>query len=558
MTTRTTTGRHAFLQLLIDEGVSHLFGNPGTTELAIMEAIPQFPELKYVLGLQESIVVGMADGFARACNRLAAVNLHCTPGLGHAMGALYNAKFSGSPLIITAGQYEVGYGLQEPLLYEPLVPIAQPLVKWAVEVTRLEDLPRIIHRAAKIALTPPMGPVFISLPGSILDQETQLDFGSPTRVDAATRPSDESIDRLVTRLLAAQSPVIIAGRELANHDVFNEAGELAQLLGAAVYQEPVPYNARFPSDHPASMGDLTRNQKKVRETLSRYDLLICLGADLLRMSPYSPIDPLPDKMPVIHITERDWELGKNYPTEFALRADVKETLRALLPALRARRSVEQAGRAEQRLQALLPSNWSAQRDKARTEILAAASSTPIDPRFLMMSLVDALPDNAIVVEEALTATSALTTFLPMHDANSFYGLASGGLGFGLPGAIGISLAQPGRPVVVAIGDGSAMYSIQALWTAAHLKLPITYVVINNRSYRIIKERLLAGRHTDQFVGMDMKDPPIDFVSVARGFGLSARSITNPLEVVSALQEAIHSKAPNLIEVIVADGFGNHA
>ena len=558
MTTRTTTGRQAFLQLLIDEGVTHLFGNPGTTELAIMEAIPQFPELKYVLGLQESIVLGMADGFARASNRLAAVNLHCTPGLGHAMGALYNAKFSGSPLIITAGQYEVGYGLQEPLLYEPLVPIAQPLVKWAIEVTRLEDLPRIIHRAAKIALTPPMGPVFISLPGSILDQETQLDFGSPTRVDAAMRPSDESIDRLVTRLLAAQSPVIIAGRELANHDVFNEAGELAQLLGAAVYQEPVPYNARFPSDHPACLGDLTRNQKKVRERLSRYDLLICLGADLLRMSPYSPIDPLPDKMPVIHITERDWELGKNYPTEFALRADVKETLRALLPALRARRSVEQAGRAEQRLQALLPSNWSAQRDKARTEILAAASSTPIDPRFLMMSLVDALPDNAIVVEEALTATSALTTFLPMHDANSFYGLASGGLGFGLPGAIGISLAQPGRPVVVAIGDGSAMYSIQALWTAAHLKLPITYVVINNRSYRIIKERLLAGRHTDQFVGMDMKDPPIDFVSVARGFGLSARSITNPLEIVSALQEAIQSKAPNLIEVIVADGFGNHA
>jgi benzoylformate decarboxylase len=558
MTTRTTTGRQAFLQLLIDEGVTHLFGNPGTTELAIMEAIPQFPELKYVLGLQESIVLGMADGFARASNRLAAVNLHCTPGLGHAMGALYNAKFSGSPLIITAGQYEVGYGLQEPLLYEPLVPIAQPLVKWAIEVTRLEDLPRIIHRAAKIALTPPMGPVFISLPGSVLDQETQLDFGSPTRVDAAMRPSDESIDRLVTRLLAAQSPVIIAGRELANHDVFNEAGELAQLLGAAVYQEPVPYNARFPSDHPACLGDLTRNQKKVRERLSRYDLLICLGADLLRMSPYSPIDPLPDKMPVIHITERDWELGKNYPTEFALRADVKETLRALLPALRARRSVEQAGRAEQRLQALLPSNWSAHRDKARTEILATASSTPIDPRFLMMSLVDALPDNAIVVEEALTATSALTTFLPMHDANSFYGLASGGLGFGLPGAIGISLAQPGRPVVVAIGDGSAMYSIQALWTAAHLKLPITYVVINNRSYRIIKERLLAGRHTDQFVGMDMKDPPIDFVSVARGFGLSARSITNPLEVVSALQEAIQSKAPNLIEVIVADGFGNHA
>ena len=247
MVKRTMTGRAAFLQLLIDEGVTHLFGNPGTTELAIMEAVPQFPQLRYVLGLQESVVLGMADGFARASNRLVAVNLHCTPGLGHAMGALYSAKFSGSPLIITAGQYEIGYGLQEPLLYEPLVPIAQPLVKWAVEVTRVQDLPRIVRRAAKIAMTPPMGPVFISLPGNILDDEAELDFGSPTRVDASTRPSDEAIERLADRLLAANKPVLIAGRELANRGVMAEAGELATLLGAAVYQEPVPYNARFPS-----------------------------------------------------------------------------------------------------------------------------------------------------------------------------------------------------------------------------------------------------------------------------------------------------------------------
>ena len=556
MTKRRMTGRTAFLQLLIDEGVTHLFGNPGTTELAIMEAVPHFPELKYVLGLQESSVLGMADGFARASNKLVAVNLHCTPGLGHAMGALYNAKFSGSPLIITAGQYEIGYGLQEPLLYEPLVPIAQPLVKWAIEVTRVEDLPRIIRRAAKIAMTPPMGPVFISLPGSILDDEAELDFGSPTRVDAATRPSDERIVRLADRLLVADKPVMIAGRELANHDIFEEAGELATLLGAAVYQEPVPYNARFPSDHPACMGDLTRNQKKVRETLQQYDLLLCLGADLLRMSPYSSVDPLPDEMPVVHITERDWELGKNYPTEFAIRADVKETLRALLPVLRSRRSSEQAGKAEQRLSELKSCNWSSQREKARREADAVASSNPIDPRFLMMSLVDALPHNAIVVEEALTSAPALASFLPMQDANSFYGLASGGLGFGVPGAIGVSLAQPGRPVVAAIGDGSAMYGIQALWTAAHLKLPITYVIINNRSYRIIKERLLASRKSDRFVAMDMKDPPIDFVSVARGLGLAGRCVTDPDDLDGALQQAIASGAPNLIEVIVEDGFGN--
>ena len=226
MAIQKMTGRQAFIKLLLDEGVTHMFGNPGTTELAIMEAVPQFPELTYVLGLQESIVVGMADGFARATNKLVACNLHCAPGLGHAMGAIYSAKFSGSPLLITAGQYEVGYGLQEPLLYEPLVPMAAPLVKWAFEVTRLEDLPRIIRRAAKIARTPPMGPVFISLPGSVLDEEAEIEFGFPTVVDAAVRPSDTALKQIAQTLLATKKPVIVAGREIANADIFAQALEV--------------------------------------------------------------------------------------------------------------------------------------------------------------------------------------------------------------------------------------------------------------------------------------------------------------------------------------------
>lgn len=548
------TGRNAFLQLLIDEGVTHLFGNPGTTELAIMEAVPQFPELKYVLGLQESIVVGMADGFARASGKLAACNLHCTPGLGHAMGALYNAKFSGSPLIVTAGQYEQGYGLQEPMLYEPLVPIAAPLCKWAIEVPRIEDLPRIVHRAAKVALSPPTGPVFISLPGDILDAEGDIDLGAPTRVERATRPSDDAIAQLAVRLGAASNPVIIAGREIASRDAFDEASILAELLGAAVYHEPVPYNARFPTEHPAFMGDLTRNQAQVRKTLERYDLLICLGADLLRMSPHSTVDPLPPQMPVIHITERIWELGKNYPTGIAINADVKETLRALIPVLRAKTSAGQAARAEGRLARLRETNWCAQKEAACKDALAAAGENPIDVRYLMMSLAEALPVEAIVVEEAVTAAAALSTFVPLRKADSFYGLASGGLGFALPGAIGVSLASPGRPVVAAVGDGSSMYAIQALWSAAHLQLPITYVVINNRSYRIIKDRLVSLRKSDRFTGMDMTRPNIDFVSVAQGLGMKAIRVNEPQALGAALREGIAGGTPNLVEVVVSSGY----
>lgn len=555
MTIQKMTGRQAFIKLLLDEGVTHLFGNPGTTELAIMEAVPQFPELTYVLGLQESIVVGMADGFARASNQLVACNLHCAPGLGHAMGAIYNAKFSGSPLLITAGQYEVGYGLQEPLLYEPLVPIAAPLVKWAFEVTRIEDLPRIIRRAAKIARTPPMGPVFISLPGSVLDEEAEIEFGFPTLVDTGMRPSDRALEDLAQKLLAAKKPVIVAGREIANADMFAEACELAELLGAAVYQESVPYNARYPSSHPTCMGDLTRNQKKVRQTLEQYDFLLCLGADLLRMSPMSTVEPLPPEMPVMHITEREWELGKNYSTATAVRADVKETLLALLPVLRSMRTAEQAKQAQARLADLATRNWSANRAKTHAELQSSASTTPIDQRYLVRQLVDALPKDVIVVDETLTAAPAISALLPMDDPQAYYGLASGGLGFGMAGAVGVALAQPTRPVVATIGDGSAMYSIQSLWTAAHLKLNITYVIINNRSYRIIKERLLAMRGTDDFVAMDMNDPAIDFAGVAKSMGMPSQVVTDPTKLADVLKAAMGSGGPNLVEVIVSRGFG---
>ncbi len=555
MTIQKMTGRQAFIKLLLDEGVTHLFGNPGTTELAIMEAVPQFPELTYVLGLQESIVVGMADGFARASNQLVACNLHCAPGLGHAMGAIYNAKFSGSPLLITAGQYEVGYGLQEPLLYEPLVPMAAPLVKWAFEVTRIEDLPRVIRRAAKIARTPPMGPVFISLPGSVLDEEAEIEFGFPTLVDAGVRPSDRALQDIAKKLLAAKKPVIVAGREIANADLFAEACELAELLGAAVYQESVPYNARYPSSHPTCMGDLTRNQKKVRQTLEQYDFLLCLGADLLRMSPMSTVEPLPPEMPVMHITEREWELGKNYSTATAVRADVKETLLALLPVLRSMRTAEQAKQAQARLADLATRNWSANRAKMHAELESSASTTPIDQRYLVRQIVDALPKDVIVVDETLTASPAISALLPMDDPQAYYGLASGGLGFGMAGAVGVALAQPTRSVVATIGDGSAMYSIQSLWTAAHLKLNITYVIINNRSYRIIKERLLAMRGTDDFVAMDMDNPAIDFAGVAKSMGMPSQIVTDPTKLADVLKAAMASGGPNLVEVIVSRGFG---
>ena len=546
------TGRAAFLQLLADEGVTHLFGNPGTTELPIMEAVPDFPQIAFVLGLHESIVMAMADGFCRASHRLAAANVHVMPGLGNAMGALYNAKFSGSPVILTAGQQEQGHGLLEPLLYEPLVPVATPLVKWAVDVTRAADLPRILHRAAKIALTPPTGPVFLSLPGDVLDETVEVDMGRPVRVDTLTRPSDAALEKMLGMMRTARRPAILAGQELAVHEAFGEAAALAEALGAAVYQSSVPYSAQFPTEHPAFIGSLTRVQTQVHAALEPYDLLVCLGADLLRMSVYSPADPLPANVPVIHVSERAHELGKNYRTDLALQANVKETLKALLAKL----DREPLSGAKERLERIKKNNWSVQRDKARIEAMLAAETSPIDPQYLMLRFAESLPRDAVVVDEALVSSQPLPKFLALRDTRSYYGLASGGLGFAVPGAVGISMALPGRPIAAVVGDGAAMYGIQGLWTAAHHALPITYVVANNRGYRIIKERLVSFRKTDRFTGMDLREPEIDFVALARSFGLAARRVTDPQDIAPALREGFASGRPNLVDVRVADGFGD--
>ena len=544
------TGRSAFLALLKDEGITHLFGNPGTTELPIMHALKDHPDLTYVMAMQESLVVAIADGFSRASGRLVACNVHVAPGLGNAMGSLFNAQFTGTPMILTAGQQEQGHGLMEPLLYGPLVRMAEPLVKWAVEVTRLEDLPRIVRRAAKIATTPPTGPVFISLPGDILNAEAGIDLGRSTRVDARVRPSDEALQALVARLVKAQRPVIIAGDEIVKSDALQEAAALAEALGCPAYQQSAPYGAHFLSESPCFIGALSRAQKQVRELLAPHDLLIALGTDPLRMSVHSEVEPLPEGMPIMQIGLVDGDLAKNYGAEIALKADVKETLRALVPALKAAGGAALDARAKQGIADLASKNWTARRAKLVEQISKARERLPIDPDYLAFSVVEAMPDNAILVDEGLTASRPITSLWPYRDRYCYHALASGGIGWGLPASVGVSMANPHRPVVCYSGDGSAMYSIQALWTAAHHKLPLNVVIVNNGGYRIIKQRLLSFHGDDHFVGMDFADPKVDFVGIATSLGLEATRITDPGELRSTLASAFARPGPKLIEVMV--------
>ncbi len=544
------TGRSAFLALLKDEGVTHLFGNPGTTELPIMHAQKEHPDMTYVMAMQESLVVAMADGYSRASGQLVACNVHVAPGLGNAMGSLYNAKFTGTPMILTAGQQEQGHGLTEPLLYDPLVPMAEPLVKWAVEVTRLEDLPRIMRRAAKVAMTPPTGPVFISLPGDILNLEGGIDLGSSTRVDSRVRPSDEALAALADRILAAERPVIVAGDEIVKSDALAVAAHFAELTGIPALQQSIAYGAHFLSESPCYVGYLTREQSEVRAALSKYDLMIVLGADPIRMSVYSAVDPMPETLRTVQIGLNDWDLAKNYPAEMAIRADVRETLKALIPVIEKKGGAKLKDLAKKRIAALKSQNWSAKRETLVATIEARKSGKPIDVDLLTLRIVQSVPKDVVMVNEGLTTSRRLPDLFAYRDRYAYHALASGGIGWSVPASAGIALAQKGRPVVTYVGDGSAMYSIQALWTTAHHKLPVTTVICNNGGYRIIKQRLKAFHKNDQFIGMDFADPPVDFVMLAKSLGMQAHRITDPDDIAPAIKKSVAEGRPTLLDVVV--------
>ena len=350
----------------------------------------------------------------------------------------------------------------------------------------------------------------------------------------------------------------MAGHEIATSGALGEAAAVADLLGAPVYQQTVCDGAHFLSEHPAFMGALTRDQREVRDTLSTCDLMFCIGSDVLRMSVYSDVDPMPDGLAVVQIGLRDREMGKNYAAEIALRADVKETLAALAPVVERKRGAEGAGKAAAAIAALGGSNWSAKREaiRARARALAGAGVEPMPPDLAMLRIVDALPRDAVVVEEGILSARALPGLFPFRDARAFFGLGSGGIGFAMAGAVGVQLALPDRPVVAVVGDGSAMYSIQALWTAANAKLPITYVIADNGGYRIIKERLKSFHGVERYTGMEFKDPPIDFTGLARAMGVPATRITDPDDLGPAIAESTRRDGPTLLDVVVDDGFGN--
>jgi benzoylformate decarboxylase len=541
------TGNLALLELLRQEGIEIIFGNPGSTELPLMDALAAGGGMRYLLGLQEAAVLSMADGYAQASGRLAAVNLHAAPGLGNALGMLYNAKKAGAPLLVTAGQQDNSIALSEPLLWDDLPTIARPFVKWSSEVRDLADLPRAIHRAAKVALTPPTGPVFLSLPANVLTDSADLDLQQPSRVAPGLRADRAAIEAAADLIAAAERPVILAGDCIATRRAHAEAVRLAELIGAPVYAEGMASTASFPASHALFAGAIPRLSPQARAVLEQHDLIVSLGGDLFTLSLPGVGEPIPPGMKIVHLDDDPWELGKNYPTEAALFGDPKESLPELIAALERRTQGKGRGAASR-------AAIGKKRDALVTQARGEAALSPIRPLALIEAIGASLPANAVVIEEALSSATGIRQLLRSDDPQSFYGMRGGGIGWGLAAAIGVKLALPDRPVVALVGDGSALFTIQSLWSAAHENIGVCFVILNNRSYRILKQRVSAMKQhsaaTGRFVAMDLADPPIDFVSLARSFGVSAERETTIDGVKEAIKMALSGRKPMLIDVAI--------
>jgi benzoylformate decarboxylase len=544
-------GSRAFLDLLKQEGVEMLFGNPGTTELPLMDAFATENELRYVLGLQEAAVMAMADGYAQASGKLAVVNLHVAPGLGNAMGMLYDAQKAGSPILLTAGQHEQSFNATEPILWADLPTIARPLVKWSSEVHRLADLPRLLHRAAKTALAPPTGPVFLSLPGDILRAEEDVDLLAPTRVAPRLRGDRAAVEAAAALLARAERPVIMAGDAVAQSHAHAELIELAELIGAPVYTEFVPNTASFPSSHPLFRGSMVRLAPEVRKVLDQHDLLFSVGADLFTLSLPSSTDPMPPGITLLHLDIDPWELGKNYPPAVAMLGDPKATLPDISAAAREHMSSAAREAARERYAAASKA-IAADRAALKAKARALAGVSPVQPLALLHAIAEMLPKDAIVIEEALSSAPGIRQLVRSDDPQSYFGLRGGGIGWGLPAAMGVKLALPERPVIGLIGDGSAMYTCQGLWTAARYKIDAIFVILNNSSYRILKQRLHAMRglseQAERYVGMELNDPRIDFVGLARSLGIKAERCTSVHDSTDLIAQALKSGGPMLIDV----------
>jgi benzoylformate decarboxylase len=549
-------GIDALLEILAASGVSYIFGNPGSTELPLNDALVGDARFHYILGLHELPLTAMGDGYAMASGNLGVVCLHITGGLGNAMGMLYNAYCGGTPLLLLAGQQDRRLRFGEPVLEGDTVAVARPWTKWSVEVQRVEDVPAAVRRAVQTALTPPTGPVFLSLPVDVqLDSAAGLDCPPPHIPDRRIRPPLDALQKAARRLAEAQNPAILAGSRVTEAAAIDELVALAEQLGAPVLAEQQSSHARLPmpAHHPLYAGSLPLWAPDVRQRLADFDVILVVGMNLLRLYIYrEPACPIPEHVRLIHLDADPREIGKNYPLDVGLLGDPKAGLAELTRHVSEIQSVAQVQAAAQRREEHA-ARRAAEREVLLAGIDAQRDQRPMTSLTLMSALARVLPPDAAVVEEAATTHQNVLEKLGLpQDPTGHFAHRGWALGWGLGCAVGVKLAWPERPVVALVGDGAALYGIQGLWTAAHHHIPVAFVIANNAQYKILKvsgnvmqlPRIVQGN----YLAMDLVEPEVDFVGLARSFGVRAYRVAEPDELSDRLRDAPDRGEPVLLDV----------
>jgi benzoylformate decarboxylase len=544
------------VEILRAAGVDYLFGNPGTTELPFLDALDG-SGLTYVVALQEASAAAAADGYAQASGRLGVVNLHVAPGLANALSIVHNASRAKTPLLVTAGQQDTRLLLDAPILAGDMVSMSEGLTKWSHEVRSAAEAPAALRRAIHTALSPPTGPVFLSLPMDLMTEPCDDAGGAPTPVSAPPAPEPEAVARAAALLAAAAAPVIVAGDGVARAGAQGELRALAETLGAAVHGEPIHRRLSFPGDHALWRGGLYPTATGVARALERFDAVLIVGANAFTWLFHAPGSPFRAGQSVIHLDDDAREIGRSYPVTLGIVGDVRAGLAALRASVAGRQDPAARAAARERGEILgRTRDEHARRTAAAAD--AARDRAPIAPEFLMRTLGALLPKDALIVDESASSLAHVLRHLPFAAGSDFFGSKTGTLGWAMGAALGVQLAHPGRKVVATIGDGSVMYAPQALWTAAHYGLPVTYVVANNASYAILKSGMLGfglpNAKRGVFPGMDLVSPEIDYLALARSMGVTAERVDKPGALRDALARALGHPGPALVDVAIDRGY----
>ncbi|HZC70667.1 MAG TPA: thiamine pyrophosphate-binding protein [Jatrophihabitans sp.] len=545
-------GRDIFFEYLVELGVPYIFGNPGTTEIPLIDGCNEHPSVEYVLSLHEDVAVAQAMGYARASGKIGVVNLHVTPGVAHGLGNLYNAYRARIPLLITAGQHHAGLNLHEPILTADLAALVRPFTKWSYEVTRLEELPIALQRAFKELTTPPYAPVFLSIATNLLLEK--YPSPPPARVSkiAAQATNAGSVEYAAQLLAEAANPMILAGDGVALADGWPELVAIAEDLGAVVFTEGYATAWNFPSDHPQFAGPMPNLAGEMRNRFNDVDVVLMCGVTCQApVSRYDEGGPLiPWRVKAISLDDDPWEVGKNQPVDVGLVGDVKTNLTALAAAVQktAKDDAAIAARAEtvrtlcrQRID-----DW----DK---KVKTARESEQLSATLVAAQLRELMPSDVVFADESISNRASFVNVLDFPDPLSYFNVNGLSLGYSAGAAVGIQLARPERRVVNVVGDGSLMYYPQALWNAATAGARVLFVVLNNSSYNVLKvitQRMggpWSGDH-QTVPGLDIDGARIDFVQLAQSLGMPAVRPANSAELHDALERGLAADGPYLVEV----------